>query len=77
MKSIKELINEKRKLFNFSEIEAKNFVCQQIIINKIANSEMADKTLLKGGVVMFNMTKNVRRVTRDIDFDLVKLIRLS
>ena len=71
MKTIKELITEKRNLFKFSNIEAENYVCQQIIVNKIANSEMADKTLFKGGVVMFNMTKNVRRTTRDIDFDLL------
>ncbi|MCQ2801916.1 MAG: nucleotidyl transferase AbiEii/AbiGii toxin family protein [Bacilli bacterium] len=71
MKQIKELIIEKKNIFKFSDFEAKNLVCQQIIINKIAKSELADKVLLKGGAVMFNMTKNIRRTTRDIDFDLL------
>lgn len=70
MKTISELVKDKINLFNMNRVEAESYVCQEIIINKIAKSELVDKTFLKGGVVLFNMSKNERRTTRDIDFDL-------
>lgn len=33
---------------------------------------MVDKTLIKGGVLMYNITKNNRRASRDLDFDLIR-----
>lgn len=52
--------------------QAENFACQQIVLNKIAKSPMVDQVLIKGGVLMFNMTHSLRRVTTDIDFDFIK-----
>ena len=33
---------------------------------------MAERVTLKGGIVMYNLTKNLRRATRDIDFDFIR-----
>jgi hypothetical protein len=48
-------------------------VCQDIIINRICNSEYNEKITIKGGVVMFHLTQNVRRATIDIDMDFINL----
>lgn len=52
--------------------QAENYVCQEIILQKISKSSMADNVLIKGGVVMFNITKNLRRTTSDLDFDFIR-----
>ena len=36
----------------------------------------SDKITIKGGVVMFHLTQNIRRATIDIDMDLIKLIKI-
>ena len=33
---------------------------------------MAERVTLKGGIVMYNLSKNERRATRDIDFDFIR-----
>lgn len=52
--------------------EAQSYACQEIILSKISSSPFADNVLLKGGVVMFNETHNIRRTTRDLDFDFIR-----
>ena len=52
--------------------QAESIVCQQIILNKITKSPLADNVLLKGGVVMFHITGNNRRTTVDLDFDVIR-----
>ena len=52
--------------------QAENYVCQEIILDKISKSPMANNVLIKGGVVMFNITKNLRRTTTDLDFDFIR-----
>lgn len=52
--------------------QAESIVCQRIIINKISKSPLADNVLLKGGVVMFRITGNLRRTTVDLDFDVIR-----
>lgn len=71
MKKIETLVAEKIAL-GMTINQAESSVCQQIILNKISKSPLADNVLLKGGVVMFNLTKNIRRSTEDIDFDLIR-----
>ena len=69
--SIKELVN----LYvakGMTLEQAESFACQQIVLNKIAKSPMTNQVLIKGGVLMFNMTHSLRRVTTDIDFDFIK-----
>ena len=69
--TIKELINI--NLANGYRLkDAQNVAAEEIIIRKIASSPMAKHVTLKGGIVMYNLTKNSRRVTQDIDFDLIK-----
>ena len=55
-----------------TSFQAGNYVCQRIVLSKISKSPFADKVLIKGGVVMFNRTGNLRRATADLDFDFIK-----
>ena len=51
---------------------AQNLAAEEIVLTKIASSPMAEFITLKGGIVMFNLTKSDRRVTQDIDFDFIR-----
>lgn len=71
MKSIAEMIgNYVAKGMTVNQAE--NYACQKIVLSKISQSPLADKILLKGGVVMFNRTGNLRRATADLDFDFIR-----
>lgn len=71
MKTLKELI-DKAIGEGMSKNQSEFYACQQIILNKISKSELADNVLIKGGVVMFNLSKNIRRTTSDLDFDFIR-----
>ena len=71
MKSISEMISN-YVANGLTLNQAENYVCQKIVLTKISKSPLADKVLMKGGVVMFNRTGNLRRATADLDFDLVR-----
>lgn len=71
MTLIKEQI-DKLVQKGFTINQAENLVGQSIILNKIAKSPLANNILIKGGVVMFNLTHNLRRATSDLDFDFIK-----
>lgn len=47
-------------------------VCQDIIIKAIEKSNFSENITIKGGVVMANLTGNLRRATEDIDLDFIK-----
>jgi len=47
-------------------------VCGEIILNKLANSSMLNNTTIKGGVVMMNISRNLRRATQDLDLDFIR-----
>lgn len=51
---------------------AQNLAAEEIVLTKIASSHLANNVTLKGGIVMYNLTKSDRRVTQDIDFDLLR-----
>ena len=51
---------------------ARNLAAQEIILTKIAHSKMARFLTLKGGIVMYSLSGNQRRATRDIDFDFIR-----
>lgn len=72
MNNLRECINEYMKN-GYTRNYAISKVCQDIIINRIYNSEYSDKITIKGGVVMFHLTKNVRRATVDMDIDLINM----
>ncbi len=72
MNSLNECINQYIKE-GFNRNYAISKVCQDIIINRIYNSKYSDNITIKGGVVMFHLTNNIRRATVDIDMDLINM----
>ena len=56
----------------FSIANASAKICQDIILNKISKSKMNKNVTIKGGVVMYGLTNNKRRATRDLDLDFIK-----
>ena len=72
MNSLQECVNEYIK-DGYTRNYAVSKVCQDIIINRIYNSKYSDKITIKGGVVMFHLTQNIRRATIDIDMDLINM----
>ena len=69
--NLNDLINEYMKL-GYKRIEASSKVCQDIILSKISKSNFKDNITIKGGVVMHNISKDIRRATRDLDLDFIK-----
>ena len=56
----------------YSALLADARVCQDIVLKAISESSLSRNVTIKGGVVMRSITGNVRRATRDIDFDFIK-----
>lgn len=52
---------------------ARGQIFQDIVLLKISKAGLKDKISIKGGVVMLNKTKNVRRSTIDLDIDFIKM----
>ena len=69
--NLKELVKEKLS-YGYELKDARNLVAEEIVIKKISSSEMAERVTLKGGIVIYNLSKSDRRVTQDIDFDLIR-----
>ena len=68
---IYELVN-KYIMAGYSEDDAIPKVAQDIVLLKIGNSKYSKNITVKGGVVMHNMSKDMRRATRDMDIDFIK-----
>lgn len=71
MSSIGELVTKYARQ-KYPLAASRNMAAEEIILRKISASGMADQVALKGGIVMFNLTHNSRRATRDIDFDFIR-----
>jgi len=56
----------------YSEDDAIPKVAQDIVLLKIGNSKYNKNITVKGGVVMHNISKDMRRATRDMDIDFIK-----
>ena len=56
----------------YNELLAESRVCQDIVLKAISESSFDRNVSIKGGVVMRSITGDVRRATRDIDFDFIK-----
>jgi len=56
----------------YSELLAEARVCQDIILKAISEGSLNRNVTIKGGVVMRSITGDVRRATRDIDFDFIR-----
>ena len=68
------LENLRRKYIDngFSLANASTKICQDIILNKISKSKMNKNVTIKGGVVMYGLSNDKRRATRDLDLDFIK-----
>ena len=69
--NIYELINKYIKA-GYSENDAISKVAQDIILLKIGSSKYSKNVTVKGGVVMHNISKDVRRATQDMDIDFIR-----
>lgn len=56
----------------YSEDDAIPKVAQDIVLLKIGNCKYNKNITVKGGVVMHNISKDIRRATRDMDIDFIK-----
>mgnify|MGYP004559052157 CR=1 FL=1 len=56
----------------FSLANASAKIRQDIILSKISKSKMNKNVTIKGGVVMYGLSNDKRRATRDLDFDFIK-----
>ena len=68
---IYELVNKYVEA-GYSEDDAIPKVAQDIVLLKIGKSKYRKNITVKGGVVMHNISKNMRRATRDMDIDFIK-----
>lgn len=68
------LENLRRKYLEngFTLANASAKICQDIILNKISKSKMNKNVTIKGGVVMYGLSNDKRRATRDLDLDFIK-----
>ena len=69
--NLREEIN-KLKEEGYNQQNAQARICQDIILDAIAKCHLSKNVTIKGGVVMRNISNNVRRATVDIDFDFIK-----
>lgn len=56
----------------YEYVDAESKVSQDIILSKIGNSRYKNNITIKGGVVMHNISNDIRRATRDLDIDFIK-----
>lgn len=70
MINIKNIIHE-YKIKGYSQEHATARVIQDVLLTKLSKSIYKNNVTIKGGVVMFNITKQIRRATVDIDIDFI------
>ena len=68
---IYELVNKYVEV-GYSEDDAIPKVAQDIVLLKIGKSKYRKNITVKGGVIMHNISKDMRRATRDMDIDFIK-----
>lgn len=47
-------------------------LCQDIILKAISASKLSQNVTIKGGVVMRELSNNIRRATKDLDMDFIR-----
>lgn len=71
MGKLSEMLNHAEKSgYSGDNLTAK--VCQDIVLNALAKSSLNRNVTIKGGVVMREITGDVRRATQDIDIDFIR-----
>ena len=69
--NLRLLISKYEKIgYNFRDASSK--VCQDIILLGISKSKFKKHITIKGGVVLHNISGDMRRATRDLDLDFIK-----
>ena len=63
---------ERIKTEGYSEENAQSKLGQDIVLKAIADSGMARKATIKGGVVMRSLSGDSRRATQDLDLDFIR-----
>ena len=56
----------------YSLEDARSKVSQDVILLKISNSKFSKHITIKGGVVIHNISNDIRRATRDLDIDFIR-----
>lgn len=56
----------------YGQLDAQARICQDIVLEAINKSHLNENVTIKGGVVMRNLSKDIRRATQDLDFDFIK-----
>ena len=56
----------------YESIDAGARICQDIVLKAIAHSSLSRSVTIKGGVLMRNLTQNIRRATQDMDIDFIR-----
>ena len=56
----------------YSGVNATAKICQDIILKAIAESDLSRNVTIKGGVVMREITNDIRRATQDMDIDFIR-----
>lgn len=69
--NLRDEIN-KLKAEGYSQQNAQARICQDIILEAISKCHFNKNVTIKGGVVMRNISNDVRRATVDLDFDFIK-----
>lgn len=65
------MIKEMQTL-GYESVDAAARVCQDIVLKAISKSSLSRNVTIKGGVLMRNMTQNIRRATQDMDIDFIR-----
>jgi len=69
--TINAAINKYQKMgLKYADALAKTY--QDIILSKISKSNFGDHIIIKGGVVLMNISKDIRRATQDLDLDFIR-----
>lgn len=69
---LNDLVNQIRNE-GFKLNRARVKVCQEIFMTKLALSPFKDSVIFKGGTIMYQLSKELRRSTDDVDIDFMKL----
>ena len=69
--TLKQLVNIYLKK-GFSLQQARYNAAQEVFVKTITKTKLKETVIFKGGVVLFNLSKSIRRTTSDIDIDLVR-----
>ena len=69
--NLRDEIN-KLKAEGYNQQNAQARICQDIILEAISKCHFNENVTIKGGVVMRNISNDVRRATVDLDFDFIK-----